>query len=105
MLDPGNMEGDQLSQSQGHLAVTVWMLLYEVVGCLDEYDKCSIGTPDCFILCAHSLLVFYKRFRISHTPLLFTVLQHTWCIYIGHIQIFSQYHEDSPYTQINQGWY
>ena len=57
MLDPGNMEGDQLSQSQGHLALTVWMLLYEVVGCLDEYDKCSIGTPDCFILNAlHSVL-------------------------------------------------
>ena len=30
-----------------------------------------------------------KRFRISHTSLTVTVLQHTWCIYIGHIQIFS----------------
>ena len=31
-----------------------------------------------------------KRFRISHTSLTVTVLQHTWCIYIGHIQTFSQ---------------
>ena len=40
----GNMEGDQLCQIQGHLALTDWMLPYEVVSCLDEDDKCSIGT-------------------------------------------------------------
>ena len=34
-----------------------------------------------------------KRFRISHTPLTVTVLQHTWCIYIGHMQIFSQWRQ------------
>ena len=33
------MEGDQLSKIQGHLALTMWMLLYEVVGCLDEDDS------------------------------------------------------------------
>jgi len=36
------MEGDQLSQIQGHLALTV--LLYEVMRCLDKEYKCSIGT-------------------------------------------------------------
>ena len=45
VLDTGNMEGDQLSQSQGHLALTVWIMAYEVVSCLDEDDRyCSIGT-------------------------------------------------------------
>ena len=39
VLDTGNMEGDQLSQIQGHLALTVWMLPYEVVSCLDEDDS------------------------------------------------------------------
>ena len=39
VLDMGNMEGDQLSQIQGHLAVTVWMLPYEAVSCLDEDDS------------------------------------------------------------------
>jgi len=39
VLDPGNMEGDQLSQIQGHLALTMWMFPYEVVGCFDEYKS------------------------------------------------------------------
>ena len=39
VLDTGNMECDQLSQSQGHLALTVWMMTYEVVSCLDEDDS------------------------------------------------------------------
>ena len=42
VLDTGNMEGDQLSQIQGHLALTV--LLYEVMRCVDKECKCSIGT-------------------------------------------------------------
>ena len=39
VLDPGNMESDQLSQMQTHLALTVWMLPYEAVSCLDEDDS------------------------------------------------------------------
>ena len=39
VLDPGNMEGDELSQIRGHLALTVWMLPFEVVSCLDEDDS------------------------------------------------------------------
>jgi len=39
VLDTRNIEGDQLSQIQGHLALTVWMLPYEVVSCLDEDDS------------------------------------------------------------------
>ena len=39
VLDPGNMEGDQLFQIQGHLAITAWMLPYEVVSCFDEDDS------------------------------------------------------------------
>jgi len=35
----GNMEGDQLCQIQGHLALTDWTLPYEVVSCLDEDDS------------------------------------------------------------------
>ena len=45
VLDMGNMEGDQLSQIQGHLALTVWMLPYEVVSCLDEDDSCRQKIP------------------------------------------------------------
>ena len=52
VLDTGNMEGDQLSQIQGHLALTVWMLPYEVVSCLDEDDSVLLE-PDYFILNAH----------------------------------------------------
>ena len=39
VLDPGNMEGDQLFQIQACLALTMWMLLYEVVSCFDEDDS------------------------------------------------------------------
>ena len=39
LLDPGNMESDQLFQVQGHLCLTMWTLLYEVVSCFDEYDS------------------------------------------------------------------
>ena len=39
VLDPGNMEGDELSQIRGHLALTMWMISYEVVCCFDEYDS------------------------------------------------------------------
>jgi len=39
VLDPGNMEGDQLFQIQAYLALTMWMLLYEVVSCFDEDDS------------------------------------------------------------------
>ena len=40
----GNMESDQLSQMQTHLALTVWMLPFEVVSCLDE-DDCVLLEP------------------------------------------------------------
>ena len=33
------MEDDQLSLIQGHLSLTVWILPYEVVCCLDEEDS------------------------------------------------------------------
>ena len=49
VLDTGNMDGDQLSQSQGHLALTVWMMTYEVVSCLDEDDSVLLE-PYWFIL-------------------------------------------------------
>ena len=39
MLAMGNMQGDQFSQIQGHLALTVWMLPYEVVSCFVEDDS------------------------------------------------------------------
>ena len=39
VLDPGNMEIDQISEIQGHLALTMWMLPYEVMGCFYEYDS------------------------------------------------------------------
>ena len=47
------------SGEYGHLALTVWMLLYEVVGWFDEYDKCSIGTHDWFIICAHFFIIVF----------------------------------------------
>ena len=39
VLDTVKMEGDQLSQIQGHLALTMWRLPYEVMGCFDKYDS------------------------------------------------------------------
>ena len=56
VLDMGNMECDQISQIQGHLALTVWMLPYEVVSCLDEDDSVLLEPLiHCsFILSVHS---------------------------------------------------
>ena len=39
VLDTGNMEGDELSQIQGHLALTMCMLPYEVVSCFVEDES------------------------------------------------------------------
>jgi len=39
VLDTGNMEGDQLSHMKGYLALTLWMLPYEVVICLYDDDN------------------------------------------------------------------
>jgi len=36
VLDTGNIEGDKVSQIQVHIALTVWILPYEMVNCLDE---------------------------------------------------------------------
>jgi len=44
MLDTGNMQGDQLSQIQGDLALTIWMLPYEVVSSFVE-DDCVLLEP------------------------------------------------------------
>ena len=91
-----NMEGDQLGQIQGHLALT--LLPYEVVSCLDEDDS--------VLLEPLSALYFFSVLKTISNPSHdspFHVLQHTWCMYIGHIQIFSQYCEDSPYTHISHG--
>ena len=103
VLDTGNMEGDQLSQIQGHLALTVCMLPYEVVSCLDEDDSVLLEPLIASYLVRilfHSVLKTISN--LSHASP-FTVLQHTGCMCIGHIQIFSQYCEDSPYTHISHG--
>ena len=39
VLNTGTIEGDQLSQIQGHLNLTVCMLPHEVVSCIDEDDS------------------------------------------------------------------
>ena len=103
VLETGNMESDQLSQIQAHLALTMRMLLYEVGDCFDEYDSVLMEPLIASYLVRiifHSVLKTISN--LSHASP-FTVLQHTGCMCIGHIQIVSQYCEDSPYTHISHG--
>ena len=103
VLDPGNMEGDQLFQIQGHLALTMWMLPYEVVGCFDEDESVLLEPLIASYLVRILLHSDLKTIsNLSHASP-FTVLQHLWCMYIGRMQIFSQCHEVSPYTHISHG--